>query len=164
MSVTMSAKKKSLAETHPAFAAEWHPTKNGDLRPDDLSYGSRKKVWWSCSFGHEWETAPNHRTAGRTGCPFCRGNRVDANNSLAAVFPEVAEEWHPTRNDSLTPADIRPKSGEKVWWLCESGHEWAAIISNRTRGNGCPYCAGQALLPLRRVCLTSALSYPKYTT
>ena len=28
-------KKKSLAETHPEVAKQWHPTKNGNLTPFD---------------------------------------------------------------------------------------------------------------------------------
>ena len=36
----MSKDKKSLAETHPEVAKQWHPTLNGDLMPEDFSYGS----------------------------------------------------------------------------------------------------------------------------
>lgn len=31
--------------------------------------------------------------------------------------------------------------GQKVWWKCDNGHEWKAIISNRVKGRGCPECA-----------------------
>lgn len=30
-------KKKSLAETHPEVSKQWHPTKNGDLTPYDVT-------------------------------------------------------------------------------------------------------------------------------
>jgi hypothetical protein len=30
----------------PHLVKEWHPTKNGDLTPDDFTHGSNKKVWW----------------------------------------------------------------------------------------------------------------------
>ncbi len=36
--------KKSLAETHPELAKEWHPTKNDDT-PYDVTFGSHKKMW-----------------------------------------------------------------------------------------------------------------------
>ena len=64
--------KKSLAETHPEVAKQWHPTKNGDLTPNDITKGSIKKVWWKCDKGddHEWEASPNNRTRGSS-CPFC---------------------------------------------------------------------------------------------
>tara|TARA_Y100000310_G_scaffold72876_1_gene69028 strand:- start:3654 stop:3893 length:240 start_codon:yes stop_codon:yes gene_type:complete len=41
--------KKSLAETHPEIAAQWHLTKNEDLTPYDVTAGSGRKVWWKCS-------------------------------------------------------------------------------------------------------------------
>ena len=31
---------------YPHLVKEWHPTKNGDLTPKDVTYGSNKKVWW----------------------------------------------------------------------------------------------------------------------
>ena len=37
--------------------------------------------------------------------------------------------------------------GKRVWWTCECGHEWEAKISNRSNGNGCPYCSGYYVLP-----------------
>ena len=54
--ITMAKSKKSLAETHPELATEWHPTKNS-LLPWQVSAGSNKKVWWKCEKGpdHEWE-------------------------------------------------------------------------------------------------------------
>ncbi len=33
----MSKNKKSLVETHPEVAKQWHPTKNGDLTPDEVT-------------------------------------------------------------------------------------------------------------------------------
>jgi hypothetical protein len=65
-------------------------------------------------------------------------------NSLAERDPEVAEQWHPTKNKPLLPLNFAARSIYKAWWICEKGHEWEATISNRT-GNkrGCPYCAGR---------------------
>jgi len=28
----------------------------------------------------------------------------------------------------------------KVWWICEEGHEWEATVTNRMKGNDCPVC------------------------
>ena len=56
--------KPSLAETHPELAKQWHPTKNGDITPLDVTLGSRKKVWWKCAVAddHEWNSAVKTRT------------------------------------------------------------------------------------------------------
>jgi hypothetical protein len=59
----------------PDIAAEWHPTKNGDLTADDVTRGAGRPVWWRCQFGHEWKATVNHRTAKGVGCPRCRQPR-----------------------------------------------------------------------------------------
>ena len=33
----------SLAQANPELAKEWHPTKNGELTPDGIRFGSDKK-------------------------------------------------------------------------------------------------------------------------
>ena len=48
--------KYNLQIHNPTIANEWHPTKNGNLKPIDVTVSSNKKVWWLCSKGHEWET------------------------------------------------------------------------------------------------------------
>ena len=53
---------------------EWHPTKNGELTPRDVTPGSHMKVWWICSQGHEWKTRVAHRTGGH-GCPRCNNSK-----------------------------------------------------------------------------------------
>ena len=70
----MSKKKKSLAETYPEVAKQWHPTKNGDLTPNNVTPGSNKKVWWKCDKGddHEWES-PINRISRGGGCSICSG-------------------------------------------------------------------------------------------
>ena len=46
MSYMCAKRKISLEEYAPDLAKQWHPTKNGDLKPMDVTYGSKKKVWW----------------------------------------------------------------------------------------------------------------------
>lgn len=154
----MSRSKKiiSLAEHNPEILAEWHPTKNTAITPQSISYGSAMKVWWICKEGHEWEATPNHRTRGR-GCPECanlhraitkRKNIVAKRGSLADKNPELAHEWHPTKNGALTPHDISVNSPERVWWQClkDKSHEWDAPINSRNSGAGCPICSGHRLI------------------
>lgn len=66
--------------------------------------------------------------------------------SLSNAYPEIAKEWHPTKNGAITPDMVTPKSGNKAWWLGPCGHEWEAVISSRTRGVGCPYCSNYRAL------------------
>lgn len=50
-----------MATTNPLMAAEWHPTKNGELRTENITDGSNTKVWWLCEKGHEWFNSPLSR-------------------------------------------------------------------------------------------------------
>ena len=66
-------------------------------------------------------------------------------NDLATLEPKVAESWHPTLNGSLTPDTVTVGSRRKVWWLCEQGHVWKAVVYSRAgkQRAGCPVCAGR---------------------
>ena len=134
---------KPLSETHPAIAAEWHPTLNPDLTPDKVSSGSHKKFWWIDSLGHTWATSPKHRTVSGSNCPYCSGNNVLSGfNDLETKFPDIAKEWHPTLNGDKTPSQVFGGGRAKFWWLGKCGHEWETPIQVRIRGSGCPYCVG----------------------
>jgi hypothetical protein len=139
--------------THPEVAAEWHPTKNGDLTPNDIACKSGKKFWWLCSKDdckYEWDATVCHRTRGN-GCPGCSGQVVTDKNRLLIIYPEVAAEWHPTKNGDLTPNDVSFGSNKKIWWFCSKDdcrHEWDAPVSSRTNGgSGCPACCEYGFNP-----------------
>ncbi len=139
-----------LQSINPALAKEWHPTKNGNLTPKDVTAGSNKKVWWKCKVGHVWKTTITSRNVGR-GCPYCSGKFVCKDNCLQSLNPSLSREWHPTRNAPLTPQKVTTRSSKKVWWLCKRGHSWQATIASRNAGAGCPYCSGR--LPCEENCL-----------
>ena len=62
-------------------------------------------------------------------------------NDLATVNPDLAAEWHPTKNNCLLPTQVTAGSNRKVWWKGTCGHEWEAVTGNRSRGIGCPHCS-----------------------
>ena len=136
---------KTLAD-YPELIAEWHPTKNGDLLFSNIAHKSSKRRWWRCKSGHEWLAIVANRTRGNQ-CPFCAGKRACEDNCLATLNPDIAAEWHPTKNGLLTPRKTSNRSNKKVWWLCAEGHEYIAYVYNRTGPyrTGCPYCAGQSV-------------------
>ncbi|MBP9853945.1 MAG: zinc-ribbon domain-containing protein [Candidatus Omnitrophica bacterium] len=135
----------SLFDKNKRLIKEWHPTKNGNLTPKDVTENSGKKVWWICSnnSNHVWEREVAGRNAG-SGCPYCWGSKVSKDNCLMTVNPKLAGEWHPTENGKLTPWDVTKGSHKKVWWRCKlnTNHNWKATIYDRN-GRGCPYCAGK---------------------
>lgn len=140
-----------LSITHPQLAAEWHPTRNYPLTPDDVTAGSQKKVWWQCPLGedHEFQAVIANRSR-QPICPVCLNKIAVRSNCLAILFPEIATQWHPTKNGDLTPHDVVPGSGKSAHWLCPTGqedHVWSAVVASRTRknGSGCPFCAGKSV-------------------
>jgi len=139
---------KTLNDVAPHIAAEWHPTKNGNLTVDKVSAGSHKKAWWLGACGHEWEGVIRNRVNRNSGCHYCAGKKVLVGfNDLATLKPGIVKEWHPTFNET-SPQDYTVKSSAKVWWKCANGHEWEAPINYRTgkRGGGCSYCLNQKIL------------------
>ena len=134
---------KKLLSEYPELLSEWHPTKNGELKPEEFTHGNIKKVWWLCPKDHSYYSPINDRTRKKPrGCPYCSGRRVSEDNNLLSLFPKVASEWHPTKNGELKPEEFAGRSGKKVWWLCPKNHDYESIISNRTSKNpsGCPHC------------------------
>ena len=142
-----------LKTRFPIIAAEWHPSNNGELTPESVMPGSRMKVWWICSKGHEYSAAISGRTSGKSGCPYCSGLKViNGETDLKTLFPEIAKEWNKEKNGALSPDSVKPFSHRKVWWICPKGHNYETAISDRTnnygnsKGNGCPYCSGRRIL------------------
>jgi len=156
----LMVQKDNIKVNYPHVAKEWHPSKNGTLEPIHFSKSSGSKVWWQCKEGHEWEAVIASRTNG-SGCPFCSKNKVIPSNSLNQKFPEIAKEWHPTKNGSLRSQDVGPFSSKKVWWKCEKGHEWESGIASRTRAQSkCPYCSDRKLLPKMNYKISLESEYP----
>ena len=138
------AMNNSLAEVHPELVFEWSE-KNLPLTPDDITFGSNKKVWWKGACGHEWQTSVKARSNGEK-CPICSGARVIAGiNDLATLEPLLAKQW--SKKNKIKPTEVFIGSHKKVIWKCEKGHEWEAAVKSRTiNKTGCPYCSGYIFL------------------
>jgi len=160
---------------HPNFEklnAQWHPTKNGDLKLSDLTPGLRKVVWWICRKAecgciHEWPASIHNRTKAKpTGCPFCspKATKVCYHKSLAYLFPDLMKEWHHDKNGDLDPKTIPTKSNLTVHWKCLIScpygcqHEWPVRICDRAKSDnptGCPYCSS----PPKSVCIHESIAF-----
>ncbi len=135
---------KNLAIEKPNLIKEWNYNKNNNLKPENCATASNKRVWWKCSkCGYEWEAKIGNRSILDRGCPLCANKKVITGiNDLTTTHPEIAKEWHPTKNANLTPEKVTHGTSKKVWWICPQGHEYQATISHRTQDNGtnCPIC------------------------
>ena len=78
---------KKYVSDYPELVAEWHPTKNGNLLPDEFHVGSHEKVWWKCSKGHEWQTELRLRTRRGYGCPKCAGVTASSEYNIGKSRP-----------------------------------------------------------------------------
>ena len=144
----------NIVARFPDVAKEWHPTKNGEHRPENFTFGSGRMFWWLCPNGHPYKATVCNRTAKNspTGCPFCTGQKINETNNFKARYPGVALEWHPTKNGTLKPEEVMPGSDKKVWWLCPKGHSYEATLGSRAlQGTGCSKCNPQSSKSEKRI-------------
>lgn len=137
-----SCKDNCLATRNPWLSKEWDYEKNGKLTPYDVLPNSSKKASWICKIcGQKYDAIIANRNLG-TSCPYCAGNKVCIDNCLATLNPELAKQWHPTKNGDLTPYDVTLFSKKEVWLICEKGHASRVRISSRNISK-CGYCSGR---------------------
>lgn len=126
---------------YPELAKEWSNENNEGIKITNITPHSNKKYFWICpTCKKEYPASPNNRTNGYN-CPYCSHQKLSYENSLKAVYPELAKEWHPSKNGNLAPDGVFANSNKFAWWKCTNGHEWKAKINNRARGKGCKECA-----------------------
>ena len=137
--------ENDFATLYPSIAIQWDDDKNGSSIPETLLPHSAKRSWWKCDKGHSWETPIRYRTNGH-GCPYCtRQKIIPGENDLATLHPCLAKQWDAKKND-LLPQDVTCGSGKSIWWLCDLGHSWKAVVKKRVSGHGCPYCSNRKVL------------------
>jgi very-short-patch-repair endonuclease len=144
-----SCSHTSIIDTHPDITKQWHPTKNGELKPENFTYGVEQKVWWLCEktclegCPHEWNASILSRCGTmKSGCPFCCDSQQKfcIHDSLLITHPDIAKQWHTTKNGELKPENFTYGSGGKIWWICKKEHIWESTILHRIQGRGCPCC------------------------
>ena len=143
--------KTTLRQKYPDIDIYWHPSKNNDLTPDNVGVRSEKVAWFRCPKNelHDHQTKIKNKTlvvdrnGGNWGCPFCSGYYFGSpEKSLASKHPDIAKEFHLTKNGGVTADNVPPSSNKKCWWQCEHGHEYELEPSQRTNaGRGCPQCS-----------------------
>lgn len=140
----MALNANNISITHPNLLSEWSP--KNTLQPNDVSFGSDKKVLWSCVLNHEWTASISNRARLGTGCPYCSGNLALAGfNDLQTVNPELAKSW--SKNNVLGSHEVLPKAKAKYLWACGLGHEWDESPHARSsRIDSCPICVGKRVL------------------
>ncbi|SDY62568.1 Protein of unknown function [Geodermatophilus africanus] len=139
----------------PKVAAQLDVARNGGRTPEEIVAATDEKLWWMCPVAddHRWRTKGYDRVRKNSGCPACAGRQASITNSLAARFPELAEQFDVTANGTTSDLVVATTS-ELLWWACPVApdHRWRARGAARVAGTGCPACFG------RQVSITNSLA------
>lgn len=117
-----------------------YPTRNGKYTPHNVTYASKRTVWWLADCcGYEWQEPVHSRDKrARWRCPQCR----TILDSLAWNDPGLAAEWSPA--NPKTAWQVRPHGTTHFTpeWICATDptHVWTAAPSSRSNGSECPEC------------------------
>ena len=137
---------------HPTFAecqdprgetllAEWDHERNaaqGNF-PQNTRMQSHKQIFWLCTNcpagqQHSWSAAPGSRYGrNKTGCPCCAGHTACKCNSLQALYPDIASQWHYAKNQGHS-SDHTAASTYLAWWISPKRGSWQQTILSRTQG------------------------------
>lgn len=126
----------------PALLTAWDDEE--DPR-DVMVVGSGPSRRFQCPAGHHPRVDPYRYL--RAGCSICRGQATRKQNgrqTLASVLPEIAAQWHLTRNGTkFTPETVGPGSTRSFWWQADCcGYEWEDSVKSRDKYQRwrCPQC------------------------
>lgn len=137
-----------FATKHPELLSEWSNT--NIIKSSNISYGSKQVVDWECEHGHTWNASVVSRHNGN-GCPECA--RLARQSTVPLIkgvndlsqYENLKSEW--SDKNTIDYDTVFKSSNKKAIWKCNTcGGEWEATINNRTKGHGCPYCAGRKVL------------------
>lgn len=131
----------------------WHPTKNGDLKPSQVSDRTAKRIWLQCpTCGYEWRESLRGTRKESRKCPSCHGGRghylAKGSNDLGSKRPDVARQLDPELNGGLRAEGLHAHAGAMVWWRGSCGHVWRENVSMHSMrvDDSCPYCKNRKLL------------------
>lgn len=139
-SLAIPPQEHSLFARYPILSEE---LKEGREAAKKYYAHSGKVVDWICiSCRHVWKSTIDNRARGGNGCPRCSHSLKipPEEHSLFRVFPDLCEEL---KEGKEAGKNYYAGSSKCVDWICgnrQCRHEWATIISNRTKGTGCPKC------------------------
>lgn len=125
----------------PDLLAQVDPDQNEGIDAARILSNDKIKLQWRCPRGHRWQTMVRHRAVAGSGCPRCARRRTAPR--LQEAHPELASEWHPSRNPGLAPTRLTAGSQRVVWWKRgECNGEYRAQSYHRVRGTTrCPFCS-----------------------
>lgn len=137
---TIVAGVNDLATLNPKLASEWHPTKNGNLKPDMVAVASGKRVWWLCPIcSHVWKTSIQSRNSGK-GCKRCATKALAQKQRLSHA--EFMARFSEKGNKTLEILGEYANNSTKIEYKClKCGRIDSMLPDGLLKGNGCSKCA-----------------------
>ena len=138
---------KTVADV-PQLLAAWDESTSPETQYVDSGLPS-EGLRFRCPDGH---VTLSHPLAWLTrGCAPCKAattrrkhlEAAESNPDYTRLTPEIASQWHPTKNEPLKRSTISPESRRKIWWLDPvCGHEFIATPRERDKYQRwrCPEC------------------------
>ena len=130
---------------------QWHPTKNGNIIPRNITKGNQIKCWFKCDIcSHSFLTnvySVAKTKSDKNYCPYCNGVELCEDescdfchkNSFASC--EKSNQWHQINNGVVKPRNICKFANTKYWFKCDvCNHDFKSLIANVSYGYWCPYC------------------------
>lgn len=138
-----------LKSQYPNVINEWHPDRNGDLKPEMVTAGSDKKVWWIClETGAPYQATVNKKVAG-TKSPYVANKKVLAGyNDLASQAPlEVVGQFSEELN-KVSANEVIVSSAKKYKWICPTyGLVFEDEVRARVKHILSPFEMGTKVIP-----------------
>jgi hypothetical protein len=133
---------QSVIYTQPEILELFDQKLNPQIDLSKLTKSSKELIQWEGICGHVWGQTVSSRINSKLGCIYCSNQKaLEGFNDLETVRPHLAKEWDFKKNKKL-PTEFTYGSQTKAWWLCEAkNHSWYSLISDRSRGVGCPHCS-----------------------
>ena len=131
-------------------AKYWHPTKNINVLPLNISVCSGKMCWFLCECGHEYLSSPNIlKYKDDIGCVYCRDKFVmHCGNESCTICNKKSFIDHPKSlyfdkqmNGDIDLKMIGYSSNKKFWFKCNECRTRFESSPNKIMyGRWCPTC------------------------
>lgn len=127
-----------LTTTAPYLLKWWDYDKN-ILKPDQLTKGSHKTIFWKCKNNHSFKKEVllmNKNPA----CGICSGHIIVSGvNDITTLRPDFLDWWDYDKN-TLNPKILSPWTHKRFWVKCPKGHSWETTGDKMSTGYRCARC------------------------
>lgn len=116
----------SAAEACPDIYDWWDFKKNNNIDPNTISYGAKRKFYFTCPECHTVMYREMSRfiinnkdgTFSHVACQKCHPTQCKTKVNLVDAVPDIEKYWDYKLNKGRKPSEFGASSSEKVWTKC----------------------------------------------